>query len=44
MLDQLDRIEKRYQELERQIATPEVASDPKQLQVLAQERAVLRTW
>ena len=39
MLDQLDRIEKRYQELERQIATPEVASDPKQLQVLAQERA-----
>ncbi len=39
MLDQLDRIEQRYQELERQIATPEVASDPKQLQVLAQERA-----
>jgi len=39
MLDQLDRIERRYQELERQIATPEVASDPKQLQVLAQERA-----
>ncbi len=39
MLDQLDRIERRYQELERQIATPEVASDLKQLQVLAQERA-----
>jgi len=39
MLDQLERIEKRYQELERQIATPEVASDPKQLQVLARERA-----
>ncbi len=39
MLDQLDRIERRYQELEQQIATPEVASDLKQLQVLAQERA-----
>jgi len=39
MLDQLERIERRYQELERQIATPEVASDLKQLQVLAQERA-----
>ncbi len=39
MLDQLDRIEKRYQELERQIAMPEVASNLKQLQVLAQERA-----
>jgi len=39
MLDQLGRIEQRYQELERQIATPEVASDPKQLQVLARERA-----
>jgi len=39
MLDQLERIERRYQELEQQIATPEVASDLKQLQVLAQERA-----
>ena len=39
MLDQLDRIERRYQELEQQIATPEVVSDLKQLQVLAQERA-----
>ena len=39
MLDQLDRIEKRYQELERQIAMPEVTSNLKQLQVLAQERA-----
>jgi len=39
MLAQLERIEKRYQELERQIAMPEVTSDPKQLQVLAQERA-----
>ncbi len=39
MLDQLERIEKRYQELDQQIAMPEVTSDPKQLQILAQERA-----
>jgi len=39
MLDQLERIEKRYQELDERMATPEVASDLKQLQVLAQERA-----
>ena len=39
MLDQLERIEKRYQELNRQIAMPEMASDLKQLQTLAQERA-----
>ncbi len=39
MLERLERIEKRYQELEQQIATPEIASDPKQLQILAQERA-----
>ncbi len=39
MLDQLDRIEKRYRELERQMAKPEVASDLKQLQALAQEKA-----
>jgi len=43
MLDQLERIEKRYQELERQIAMPEVASDPKQLQHLAQERASIES-
>jgi len=41
MLDQLEKIEKRYQELEQQIATPEVVSDLKQLQTLAQERASL---
>ncbi len=41
MLDRLAAIEKRYQELERQIATPEIATDPKQLQALAQERAGL---
>ncbi len=39
MWDKLEQIDKRYQELEQQIATPEVASDPKQLQKLAQERA-----
>jgi peptide chain release factor 1 len=41
MLERLQTIEKRYDELERQIATSEVASDPKQLQALAQERAGL---
>jgi len=39
MWDKLEQIDKRYQELEEQIATPDVASDPKQLQKLAQERA-----
>jgi len=39
MLDRLERIEKRYQELDEQMALPEVASDLKQLQALAQERA-----
>jgi len=39
MLDQLEIIEKRYQELNEQMATPEVASDLKRLQVLAQETA-----
>ncbi len=39
MWEKLEQIDKRYRELEEQIATPEVASDPKQLQKLAQERA-----
>ena len=39
MLDRLERIEKRYHELDKQMAKPEVASDLKQLQALAQERA-----
>ena len=39
MLDRLERIEKRYQELDKQMSTPEIASDLKQLQALAQERA-----
>jgi len=43
MLGQLERVEKRYQELNEQIAMPEVASDPKQLQALAQERASIKT-
>ncbi|MFC1898743.1 peptide chain release factor 1 [Chloroflexota bacterium] len=41
MLNQIDRIEKRYQELTEQISIPEVASNPKKLQILAQERASL---
>ena len=39
MLKRLEKIEKRYLELEQQIAAPEVASEPKKLQSLAQERA-----
>jgi len=39
MWDRLEQIERRYQELNEQIATPEVASDPKKLRTLAQERA-----
>jgi peptide chain release factor 1 len=43
MLDRLEIIDKRYQELNDQMATPEVASDLKQLQVLAQERASIES-
>ncbi len=43
MLDQLERVDKRYQELDRQIAIPEITSDPKQLQMLAQERASIES-
>jgi peptide chain release factor 1 len=39
MWDRLDQIEKRYQELDRQMAQPELATDLKKLQVLAQEKA-----
>jgi len=39
MLDQLEIIDKRYQELNEQMAAPEVASDLQQLQALARERA-----
>ena len=43
MWDKLEQIDKRYQELEEQIATPEIASDPKQLQKLAQERVTIES-
>ena len=43
MLDRLERIEKRYQELNQQMAKSEVASDLKQLQTLAQERASIES-
>ncbi|MFC1955715.1 peptide chain release factor 1 [Chloroflexota bacterium] len=39
MIDQLGRIDKRYQEINQKMASPEIASDLKQLQALAQERA-----
>jgi len=41
MLDRLERIEQRYQEIDRQMSNPEIASDLKQLQALAQEKASL---
>ena len=41
MLERLEKIEQRFNELEQQIAQPEVAADPRQLQTLAQERAGL---
>ncbi|MFC2003421.1 peptide chain release factor 1 [Chloroflexota bacterium] len=39
MWDRLDQVEKRHQELNQKIAKPEIASDPKQVQELAQEMA-----
>jgi peptide chain release factor 1 len=39
MWDRLDKIEKRYEELEKEIARPEIATDLKKVQALAQERA-----
>ena len=39
MIEQLENIEKRYQEIDRKMAQPEVATDLNQLQALAQERA-----
>ena len=41
MLDRLERIEQRYLEIDRQMSRPEIASDLKQLQELAQERSGL---
>ena len=43
MLDRWEKIEKRYQELEQQVAAPEVASDLKKLQKLAQEKASIES-
>jgi len=43
MLEQLEQIEKRYQKLNEQMAMPEVASDLKQLQALAQETASMES-
>ncbi len=39
LLDRLEQIDKRYRELEEQMAAPEVTVDPKRLQKLAQEMA-----
>jgi peptide chain release factor 1 len=41
MFEQLDKIEKRYQEIDEKLARPEVATDMKQVQALSQERAKL---
>ena len=41
MMEQLEKIEKRYEELTEKMAQPEVATDLNQLQSLAQERASL---
>ncbi|MFC2025001.1 peptide chain release factor 1 [Chloroflexota bacterium] len=43
MWDKVEQIDKRYHELEEQIAMPEIASNPKQLQKLAQERASIES-
>jgi peptide chain release factor 1 len=42
MIDRLERIEKRYQELDEEMAAPTVASDLKKLQALAREKASLK--
>ena len=41
MWDKLEQIDNRYQEIDRQMADPELASDPKKLQKLAQEKAAI---
>jgi peptide chain release factor 1 len=41
MIEQLEKIEKRYREIGEKMARPEVATDLNQLQALAQERASL---
>ncbi len=39
MIEQLEKIEKRFEELTERMASPEVLSDPKQIQALSKERA-----
>jgi len=39
MMEQLERIEKRYEDIDHQMALPEVASNAQKLQALAQEKA-----
>ena len=41
MFEQLEKIEKRYREIEEKMAQPEVATDMSQVQALARERAGL---
>jgi peptide chain release factor 1 len=41
MIEQLEKIENRYREIDQQMAQPEVVTDLNQLQALAQERASL---
>ncbi len=41
MLNQLKKIEQRYQEIDRQLANPEITSDLARLQALAQEKACI---
>jgi len=41
MMEQLEKFEKRYRELDRKMARPEIATDLSQLQTLAQERAAI---
>ncbi|OGN99200.1 MAG: peptide chain release factor 1 [Chloroflexi bacterium RBG_13_51_18] len=42
MIDQLDKIEKRYREIDDKLSQPEVATDINQVQALSQERARLQ--
>jgi peptide chain release factor 1 len=41
MMTQLDKIEKRYQEIDEKLAQPEIATNVIQVQTLARERATL---
>jgi peptide chain release factor 1 len=41
MIEQLEKIAKRFEELTQQMASPEVLADPRQLQALAKERAAI---